>query len=121
MRGQRVCRSHGGASPQAKRSARERLAAMVEPALDGLQRALDGDDIRAVLRAARLVLDRAGYGPASRLEIDRLTEAQGHRLARVIREALADLGIDAPDGRVGKALRAAFERDAEREEAGLIS
>jgi hypothetical protein len=69
MRGQLVCRSHGGASPQARQSARERLAELVEPALGGLHRALRSKDLAAIVRAATVVLDRAGYGPKSAMEL----------------------------------------------------
>lgn len=70
-----VCDIHGGGTPAVKKSARERLLAMVDPALDALLRALqtgppcehcgrsDADRDPVVLRAAQLVLDRAGYHP----------------------------------------------------------
>ncbi len=63
MRGQRVCRAHGGASPQARLSAEQRIAALVDPAFDALTRALKHRDIGAAVRAARDLLDRAGVGP----------------------------------------------------------
>lgn len=70
-----VCSIHGGSIPAVKKSARERLLAMVDPALDALLRALhtgppcahcgrsDADRDPVVLRAAQVVLDRAGYHP----------------------------------------------------------
>lgn len=70
-----VCEMHGGKAPEVRKSARERLLAMVDPALDALLRALktgppcehcgrsDADRDPAVLRAVQLVLDRAGYHP----------------------------------------------------------
>jgi len=89
-----VCDMHGGATPAVKQSARERLLAMVDPALDTLLRALqtgppctgcghvndqgeacvgcgrrDGDRHPVVLRAAQLVLDRAGFHPTMQLEV----------------------------------------------------
>lgn len=48
-----VCRMHGGAAPQVQRSAWERLAALVDPAIDALQKALGSDDVNAAVRAAR--------------------------------------------------------------------
>ena len=54
---------HGGKAPQVEKTARKRLAALVEPAIVALRKALEADDLNATLRAARLVLDRTGYGP----------------------------------------------------------
>ena len=93
-----VCHKHGGAAPQVRRSAWERLAALVDPALDGIGAALESDDPRHVLPAARLVLDRAGYGPISPGEMNRITEEQGKLVADVIRGVLNDLGVmDRPE------------------------
>src|SRR5688572_203170 len=76
-----VCDIHGGKIPAVRKSARERLLAMVDPARDALLRALrtgppcehcgrsDADRDPVVLRAAQLVLDRAGYGPRATMEI----------------------------------------------------
>ena len=70
-----VCDMHGGKIPAVRKSARERLLALVDPALDALLRALktgpscehcgrsDSDRDPVVLRAAQLVLDRCGYHP----------------------------------------------------------
>lgn len=70
-----VCSIHGGSIPAVKKSARERLLAMVDPALDALLRALqagppckhcgrsDSDKDPVVIRAAQMVLDRSGYHP----------------------------------------------------------
>ena len=56
-----VCRVHGGAAPQVRKAAAERLRDLVHPAIDGMQRALASDDLNAVVRASRDVLDRTGY------------------------------------------------------------
>ena len=61
---------HGGKAPQVEMSARERLAALAEPAIDALKRALDDEDIRATLRAAQLILDRTGFHPTQKLTGD---------------------------------------------------
>lgn len=53
-----------------KRSARERLAALVDPAIDGLRKALEDDDVGAIIRAARIVLDRTGHGPRQTVELE---------------------------------------------------
>lgn len=58
-----VCTMHGGAAPQVQRSARQRLAALVEPALDALATVLEDEraDHSDRVRAATAVLDRTGY------------------------------------------------------------
>ena len=43
-----------------KLAAKDRIAALVDPAIDALQRALDHKDVNAAVRAARDLLDRAG-------------------------------------------------------------
>lgn len=80
-----VCSHHGGEIPAVRKSARERLLALVDPALDALLRALqtgppcehcgrsDADRDPVVLRAAQLVLDRSGYHPT--LAIQQTPEA----------------------------------------------
>jgi hypothetical protein len=88
-----VCRHHGGGAPQVKRAAKLRLLELIDPAIAGLERALTikgactqcgrADDMSIVLRAAQLVLDRAGLGPSSTLEV----QPPGHGF----REDLADL------------------------------
>lgn len=76
-----VCAMHGGNKPTTRQAAQRRLLAMIEPALDALLRALrsappcphcgrsDSDRDPATIRAAQLVLDRAGLGPTARLEV----------------------------------------------------
>lgn len=62
---------HGGSSPQAKRKARLRLTELVDPAIATLARimvdqgAKEGDRIRA----ADSILDRAGWGRSSSVEV----------------------------------------------------
>ena len=70
MVGQQVCHFHGGKNPGALRRARERLLALAEPALDGLLRALESNDLPAIVSAARVVLDRAGLGPSAHLTVE---------------------------------------------------
>jgi hypothetical protein len=68
--GGNVCRVHGGAAPQVKRSAQERLLALVDPALAVLSKALrDTKQPKIAFDAARDVLDRAGYRQTERLEV----------------------------------------------------
>lgn len=69
MLGQTVCKMHGGKSPQALKSAQERIAAMVDPALAQLARLVEQADSDSVkLSAIKDVLDRAGYKPKDRVE-----------------------------------------------------
>ena len=65
-----VCATHGGRAPQVRRAAEARIAALVHPSLDTLARALEADDIHAAIRAARDLLDRAGIGAPSRVELE---------------------------------------------------
>lgn len=77
-----VCPMHGGKVPVVMKTARERLLAMCDPALDALFRVLkshgpacevcgrsDGDRDPAVIRAAQIVLDRTGFGPSAHLTV----------------------------------------------------
>lgn len=76
IKGATVCATHGGSAPQVRKAARQRLAEMVDPALSALAdilsrtNVLDADKIRA----ATAILDRAGYGPNSKLTIDQKTD-----------------------------------------------
>ena len=65
-----VCSMHGGKAPQVQRTARERLQDLVDPAIDGLRQALEGDNLPSIVRASQLVLDRCGFGPTSKLEVE---------------------------------------------------
>jgi hypothetical protein len=79
---------HGGSAPQVRKSARERLAALADPAIGvlaiALKKAVETNDLSAAIRAAVAVLDRAGYNPrTSQLSLDlaRLSDDQLARLA----------------------------------------
>jgi hypothetical protein len=68
--GARVCVAHGGAAPQVRQSARERLLAFVDPALDQLRRLIDTADSDSVkLSAIKDVLDRCGYKVPEKIDI----------------------------------------------------
>lgn len=54
-----VCRFHGGATPQAKRAADERVKELTELAAGRLHRLINSDDERIALRACVLVLRQA--------------------------------------------------------------
>jgi hypothetical protein len=64
-----VCATHGGQAPQVKKSARERLAELVEPALEGLHTALKSGEIPSIVKAAQIVLDRTGFHPSKAIEL----------------------------------------------------
>ncbi|WP_426241856.1 hypothetical protein [Nocardioides sp. LHG3406-4] len=71
IKGSQVCRVHGGAAPQVKRSAKERLLELLDPALASLHKVLtdpDADDSTKV-RAALGILDRTGHGPGQKIDI----------------------------------------------------
>ena len=54
-----VCQVHGGAAPQVKRKAAERLRALVHPAIDRLEKTIEDEcHPQTALAAARDVLDR---------------------------------------------------------------
>jgi hypothetical protein len=67
--GSNVCIRHGGAAPQVKASARERLALMVSPALNKLHTIITAKkndphiSVQSQLAACRDVLDRNGLKP----------------------------------------------------------
>ncbi len=69
IKGGTVCASHGGRAPQVKRSAKERLEELVDPAIIGLRRAIKSDDISASVRASQIVLDRTGFHPSRSIEL----------------------------------------------------
>jgi hypothetical protein len=72
-----VCHYHGGAAPQTKAAAEERLRALQEPALDLLEKTLrhltdkvdETRDLGTGVRAVLGVLDRTGLGPHSSLTL----------------------------------------------------
>jgi hypothetical protein len=83
-----VCTMHGGAAPQVQKSARERIAALVHPALDTLQRALSDQDMNAAVRAARDLLDRAGYSARQSVDLAVTTDPFS-AVEQAVREANA--------------------------------
>lgn len=69
--GSPVCQWHGGAAPQVKKAAADRLAEMVDPALDALRKMVDEADSDAVrLSAVKDILDRAGYKPRDKVDVN---------------------------------------------------
>jgi len=56
---------------------------MVEPAFEMLMRAIESDDVKSGVRAAEVILDRAGFGPKSTLVVDDQREADLSQLTEV--------------------------------------
>ena len=78
---------HGGAAPQVARNARERIAALADPAVTELSRLIRRGRPDAVrLGAARDALDRAGYGAPRKVEL------RGRVELTVLRERLEVMG-----------------------------
>lgn len=71
--GSNVCVIHGAGAPQTKRTARERLEALIDPAIDALrdvlQRGLDSGETPSAVRAALGILDRCGFHPSQCVEL----------------------------------------------------
>jgi hypothetical protein len=87
VRGSTVCVKHGAGAPQVRRAAQLRMLALIDPAISGLARALRvrgqcavcgrSDDMDLVVKAARIALDRTGFGPSSSLELMQTGEKPG--------------------------------------------
>lgn len=78
--GARVCYYHGGAAPQVKAKAMERIMAMVDPALHHLSILIEEADSDSVqLAAIRDLLDRAGLG-AKQTQIHQVQGVDGKSL-----------------------------------------
>lgn len=71
--GSNVCVIHGAGAPQTKRTARERLEALVDPAVNTLrkvlQHGLDTGNTPSAVRAALGILDRCGFHPSQAIEL----------------------------------------------------
>lgn len=91
--GMKVCRMHGGSTERAKNGAKLRLAELVNPAIATLAREMTQAD-RSVdrQRAANSVLDRAGYGRHTKIEVGDAKELLYQRLL-----AMTEENADAPD------------------------
>jgi len=57
---------HGGSSPQARATAKERMEALVHPALDALERLINRNDFNA----SRYVMDYAGFKAVEKVTTD---------------------------------------------------
>ena len=76
IRGGTTCTAHGGAAPQVKKSARQRLLDMVDPVLGQMARMLDEVEKKnlwlhpSAQRLWTTVLDRTGFGVGMKLEVE---------------------------------------------------
>lgn len=92
-----VCRYHGGAAPQVKQKAAERLAALVDPAITRLGNLIRSKSESICLAAVRDVLDRNGHKPPDKhqlsgpadgpipVDLSRLTDKQLDQLEEIAR------------------------------------
>jgi hypothetical protein len=80
-----VCRNHGGAAPQVRAKARQRLLSLVDPALGVLARATRRRTGKALatwepsaqeIAAAREILDRAGINKTTTSELEQLANQE---------------------------------------------
>lgn len=69
-----MCKMHGGGAPQVKKAAADRLAEMVDPLLTELFRiAQSGENDAVRLAAIKDSLDRAGYKPREKVDVNMQT------------------------------------------------
>ncbi len=107
MAGGKVCRVHGGAAPQVRAKAQERLAALVDPAIERLSKIVQDDEAKALaLAAARDILDRNNLSGKHKHE--HVGGAGGPiitRIEQVIVDSKVedDVDLEAPDGLVPEA------------------
>jgi hypothetical protein len=63
-----VCKIHGGGTPSVKAKAAERLAALVDPAIEQLGKLVRSKNDATSLGAVKDVLDRNGFKPKDHVE-----------------------------------------------------
>ncbi len=100
INGGRVCYVHGGAAPQVKKAARDRILEMVDPALAVLSRAMTlkpkESPSAIALAAARDILDRAGHKAIDKLQLS--GEVTTVTAADMLKAELDDLHKRLADG-----------------------
>lgn len=120
--GAAVCCMHGGKAPQVQRTARQRIASLVDPAIDTLAELLKSQvQPRVALGAAKDVLDRAGVGREPQPPMT-LSEADAdHQLEQLIIAVLSaggnveQLGLPPMPPQMRAELDEMRRRDAEKE------
>lgn len=99
--GTTVCRYHGSGAPNTRARAKERLQALVEPALVELNRILRKSDTTDAdrLRAITLVMDRTGYGTRSELGVEVTVKPWEQTMQGIIKTPPPELlaGVDLPE------------------------
>jgi len=84
IKGATVCRTHGGAAPQVKAKAEQRLRQMVDPMLDKLHAlAMQTDNLKVAADCVRDALDRAGIGEVVQAKVrssHHATQAHGAKV-----------------------------------------
>lgn len=92
IRGGTVCVTHGGAAPQVKAKALERLQAAADPVSAELIRlALHGDSEQVRVAAAKDILDRAGLSAKQIVESEVTVYDGGSEVDREIKRLAAEL------------------------------
>lgn len=109
VNGTDVCTMHGASTPVSKAMLRQKLLEMVEPAFKTLNEAMAIADYATAVRAAQIILDRAGFGPKATLSLEEerpdfskmskaellaRTEQLAARLRRDVSEPADTLGSD---------------------------
>ena len=68
-----VCSMHGGKAPQVIAKAQIRLAALVDPAIDRLEKVIkESKHDSSAVSAAKDILDRAGLKPTDKVQLSSL-------------------------------------------------
>lgn len=98
IRGAAVCRMHGGAAPQVKAKAEERLRALQAPALAALEELIEQADPRTRVKIAEMVFDRTGLHPKQTTQIEGAVSIEQTNEWRLVRQALVEtVGAAHPD------------------------
>jgi hypothetical protein len=109
--GATLCPQHGGTTKAMQQAARMRLLYLVEPALRVLNKSMASSDENIRLKAAQILLDRAGFHPHATLEIteskedlsqlsDAQLKARAARLLKAMDSGQGGLVNDLPDSDV---------------------
>ena len=87
--GTTVCATHGSRAPQVQRKIKMRFAELVDPAVAAIARVLvQTTDDRTKLKAAEMILDRAGFPARMELSVEDSRELLAERLIELRQERL---------------------------------
>jgi len=85
MRGQNVCRMHGGSAPQSRAAGAERIRALEHPAISRVAHLIDHGDTDAIrFTAARFVLELLGHKATEKIQTDGRTVIEVEYVARTL-------------------------------------